>query len=331
MGFWVYFTEDKRDYYDSDACALYLGTDDSVSIVAHSKIIFDHLVINREIPISRSQIIAWVDGYEADFNPSDRGGRSPVDQAIRELRKKLGKYDSCIRTVRGIGYKYIGPPKVEKPKAEPEVPMSAEASGTISPGHLPAADSRAASPQAASVGSRHERVLANLEHALNRLVEAADGQEVQRARSAVKKAVERYAQEAAANFVPDLEGAPEDSGWELEASRHQIWLRRSVNYYQSLLESAEAGTELTDMKLDVLDYIRDVHICVTFLCMQLVVEQEALEHSGSQIAKEVRQSLIDTLRNDYRYAKAEAREADMRLDEKIEEYSRGLSADRSAI
>lgn len=220
---------------------------------------------------------------------------------------------------------------MEKPKEGKRALPSAEASGTTFPKHLPAVDLRASSPQAASGGSRHERVLENLEHALNRLVEAADGEEVQRARSAVKKAVERYAQEAAANFVPEREGATEDFGWDLEASRHQIWLRRSVNYYQSLLESAEAEAELTDMKWDILDYIRDVHICVTFLCMQLIVEQEALEHSGSQIAKEVRQSLIDTMRNDYRYAKAEAREADMRLDEKIEEYSRGLAADRSAI
>lgn len=115
MGFWVFFSDDKVEYYDSDACELYLTPDRTIAIVQNSKIILDFLIENRNIAIYRDQIIARIDGIEDGhrFNNkhSDRG---PVDQAISKLRKTLEKYGSCVKPVRGIGYKYVGPPKVEK-------------------------------------------------------------------------------------------------------------------------------------------------------------------------------------------------------------------------
>lgn len=119
MGFWVYFSDDKVEFYDSDACKLYLAPDRTIPIVQNSKVIFDYLIENRNIAIYRDQIIARIEGFDVghSFNnkQSDRG---PVDTAIRELRKKLEKYKSCIDTVRGVGYMYVGPPKVEKESSD---------------------------------------------------------------------------------------------------------------------------------------------------------------------------------------------------------------------
>lgn len=115
MGFWVYFSDDKIEYYDSDACELYLSPDRTVAIVANSKTILDYLIANRNAAMTRNQIIARIDGIEDSHGVNNKfADRSPIDQAIRELRKKLDKYADCVKTVRGVGYKYVGPPKVEK-------------------------------------------------------------------------------------------------------------------------------------------------------------------------------------------------------------------------
>lgn len=136
MGFWVFFSDDRVEYYDSDACALYLSPDRTIEIVDNSKIILDYLIENRNVAIYRDHIIARVDGVEKSQSYSNKlADRSPVDQAIRTLRIKLDKYADCIRTVRGVGYKYIGPPKVDKktPTSQPnfsDSPSFASEEGT---------------------------------------------------------------------------------------------------------------------------------------------------------------------------------------------------------
>lgn len=137
MGFWVFFSEDKVEYYDSDACELYLSPERTVSIVANSKTILDYLIVNRNIAISRNQITAQIDGGECDPGVHNKYADRSVDQAIRVLRKKLDKYGVCVLTVRGIGYKYVGPPKVDKnaPKGFPGIPP---APGSVSAGQEPA-------------------------------------------------------------------------------------------------------------------------------------------------------------------------------------------------
>ena len=115
MGFWVFFSDDKVEYYDSDACELYLSPDRTVDIVQNSKIIFDYLIENRNSAMYRDQILSRIDGVDDGHSINNKhADRSPVDQAISKLRKELDKYSDCVRTVRGIGYKYVGPPKVEK-------------------------------------------------------------------------------------------------------------------------------------------------------------------------------------------------------------------------
>lgn len=128
MGFWVYFSDDKVEFYDSDACKLYLAPDRIIPIVQNSKVIFDYLIENRNHALYRDQIIAQIDGVDAGHNFNNKqSDRSPVDTAIRELRKKLEKYKSCIDTVRGVGYMYVGPPKVEKESSDTHTnPLSSD-------------------------------------------------------------------------------------------------------------------------------------------------------------------------------------------------------------
>ena len=63
--------------------------------------LFSYLIKNREIAISREQLLSNVWGY--DFFGDDR----TVDTHIKMLRNNLGKYRDHIITIRGIGYKYV--------------------------------------------------------------------------------------------------------------------------------------------------------------------------------------------------------------------------------
>ena len=59
-----------------------------------------YLVKNQNLVLTRDQIICTV--WDMDYNGDDR----TVDTHIKCLRAKLGKYASCITTVRKVGYKF---------------------------------------------------------------------------------------------------------------------------------------------------------------------------------------------------------------------------------
>ena len=63
--------------------------------------ILSYLIHNKNIAISREQLLSNVWGY--DYFGDDR----TVDTHIKMLRNNLGKYRDNIETVRGIGYKYV--------------------------------------------------------------------------------------------------------------------------------------------------------------------------------------------------------------------------------
>ncbi|MDH6366883.1 MULTISPECIES: response regulator transcription factor [Breznakia] len=59
-----------------------------------------YLVENKDIALTREQIISKVWGY--DFFGDDR----TLDTHIKLLRKKLGQYSNNIVTIRGVGYRF---------------------------------------------------------------------------------------------------------------------------------------------------------------------------------------------------------------------------------
>ncbi len=63
--------------------------------------ILTYLIRNKNIAISREQLLSNVWGY--DYYGDDR----TIDTHIKMLRNNLGKYRDNIQTVRGIGYKYV--------------------------------------------------------------------------------------------------------------------------------------------------------------------------------------------------------------------------------
>ena len=63
--------------------------------------ILSYLIKNKEIAISREQLLSSVWGY--DFFGDDR----TVDTHIKMLRNSLRKYRDHIKTVRGIGYRFV--------------------------------------------------------------------------------------------------------------------------------------------------------------------------------------------------------------------------------
>jgi DNA-binding response OmpR family regulator len=59
-----------------------------------------YLVSNRNIALSREQLLTNIWGY--DFYGDDR----TIDTHVKTLRNNIGKYRNYIVTVRGIGYKF---------------------------------------------------------------------------------------------------------------------------------------------------------------------------------------------------------------------------------
>ena len=63
--------------------------------------ILSYLIRNKEIAISREQLLSKIWGY--DYFGDDR----TIDTHMKMLRNNLGKYRNNIQTVRGVGYKFI--------------------------------------------------------------------------------------------------------------------------------------------------------------------------------------------------------------------------------
>lgn len=73
---------------------------EKLELTAKEYALLQYLVGNQGIVLSREQILNAVWGY--DDSVVDR----TVDWQIKLLRNKLGAYRDCIRTIRGVGYKF---------------------------------------------------------------------------------------------------------------------------------------------------------------------------------------------------------------------------------
>ncbi len=62
--------------------------------------LFFYLLDNRNVALSRERLISEVWGY--DFY----GDLRTLDTHVKLLRKSLGRYSSCIVTLRGVGYRF---------------------------------------------------------------------------------------------------------------------------------------------------------------------------------------------------------------------------------
>ncbi len=62
-----------------------------------------YLVKNRRIALTRDKLLCEIWGY--DFYGDDR----TLDTHIKLVRKKLGRYNGCIVTLRGVGYRFEEP------------------------------------------------------------------------------------------------------------------------------------------------------------------------------------------------------------------------------
>ena len=72
-----------------------------ISVTPKEYEILSYMIKNKNIAISREQLLSNVWGY--DFFGDDR----TVDTHIKMLRNNLGIYRDNIVTVRGFGYKYV--------------------------------------------------------------------------------------------------------------------------------------------------------------------------------------------------------------------------------
>lgn len=74
--------------------------DDKVYLTPKEYELLKYFITNKNIALSREQLLTNVWGY--DFYGDDR----TIDTHVKTLRKNLGKYGDCIKTIRGIGYKF---------------------------------------------------------------------------------------------------------------------------------------------------------------------------------------------------------------------------------
>ena len=96
--------EDKYTYktLELDYLAHTLKIDNKlINITPKEYDILSYLISNKNIAISREQLLSKIWGY--DYFGDDR----TIDTHIKMLRNNLGKYRNNIITVRSIGYKYV--------------------------------------------------------------------------------------------------------------------------------------------------------------------------------------------------------------------------------
>lgn len=72
---------------------------EQVRLIGKEYELLTYLIENRDIVVSREQLLNRIWGYDFD------GESRTVDVHIRSLRKKLGSCAGVIQTVRGFGYK----------------------------------------------------------------------------------------------------------------------------------------------------------------------------------------------------------------------------------
>ncbi len=84
---------------DDSAREVYINKE-PINLTLKEYELLKYLVENRNIAISREQLLANIWGY--DFYGDDR----TVDTHIKTLRSKIGKYKNNIITLRGVGYKF---------------------------------------------------------------------------------------------------------------------------------------------------------------------------------------------------------------------------------
>ena len=96
------FSVYKLDGLEVNFSSHYLKIDNKIINITPKEFeILTYLIKNKEIAISREQLLSTLWGY--DYFGDDR----TVDTHIKMLRNNLGRYRDNIVTVRGVGYKFI--------------------------------------------------------------------------------------------------------------------------------------------------------------------------------------------------------------------------------
>lgn len=88
-----------HDIIIDDARRIVTVNNQEVTLTYKEYEILKVLIINKGIVLTRDSLMEGVWGY--DFNQGNR----TIDVHIQSLRKKLGDYGDCIKTIRNVGYK----------------------------------------------------------------------------------------------------------------------------------------------------------------------------------------------------------------------------------
>lgn len=88
-----------HDIIIDDARRIVTVNNQEISLTYKEYEILKVLIINKGIVLTRDSLMEGVWGY--DFNQGNR----TIDVHIQSLRKKLGDYGDCIKTIRNVGYK----------------------------------------------------------------------------------------------------------------------------------------------------------------------------------------------------------------------------------
>lgn len=332
MGFWIYFTDDHAEYYDSDSCKLIILGKSPIKIVDNSKKIFDFLVENRKITMSRDKILGHI--YGIDYLAQDvNDTRSPVDSAIRKLRGKLDKYSYVIETNSGVGYVYIGPEPTPKDssllndsKTESDQNRGlSQNKPDFSNKNICSSSENNVAPKTLSV-ERVNYTMSNFRTALNILIEANDISSINNARAYIRETIRSYIFKVAIDFE-----SSDGDDWKSEVDRHTWLLHKEIYSTQNEIMTRNQEQMIIDTKMRILDNIRDFHILTIFLSVQLLQERDALERTADSIGKEIISSRINKINSNYQFARERESTAEASVDNMIDSYIMGGPTDTPII
>lgn len=322
MGFWVFFTDDHEEYYDSDACKLFLIGKD-VRIIRNSKKILDFLIENRNITMSQDQISEKL--YGNDYLAKDATDtRSPVGTAISKLRRQLDKYSYVIETNSGFGYIYVGPELTPKSESAQKIELNRNKQPSSGSDRQDFSEINESIKTPSVEGANY--MMANLRTALGTLIEANDINSINNARTYIRQTILDYI----FNVAIDFERTDGDD-WAREVERHTWLLNKEISSAQSEIMTRNQEPSIINIKQVILDAIRCFHIVTVFLSAQLMRERDALERAGDSIGKEIISSRINKIDFDYQSARDRENEAEKTVDNMIDNYTIGVTNDTPVI
>jgi len=174
------------------------------------------------------------------------------------------------------------------------------------------------------------RVWENLGESFEQLSAANDTDEVGYAKWQIVQDINNIFSDVALNFFTNSQDS-DDSNWQNEFNKHSQRIRSVVNKYIAFVDSLNEDPNLIDIKKEVLFFSSDIYPIFAMLSALYAYEKDALEKSGESIGKEVRQSRIERIQRELKYAEKRVKKQETSINGMVAAYEHGDVKNRPSI